>query len=146
MAGRDRCSGGAFVPDTWLTSRLAGCIPWGGVRRCGIHGCLLLAGVLMTASCGIIGAPIRVAAALTRSSVEAGRKLHRKAEAASERRKQERAGRETAKEQGATAAAEGEVMDGSVLPPLPAETGGEPDLMLNPPPPPEEPTYPALPE
>jgi len=38
-------------------------------------------------------------------------------------------------------------MDGSLLPPLPAETGGEPDLILDPPPPPpEEATYPALPE
>ena len=105
-----------------------------------------MAVVVMTTSCGIIAAPFRVAGALTRHSVLAGKKLHQNAKKASERRKEERAERKAAKEQAESGAPEDEFMDGGVLPPLPTEGGGEPDLMLDPLPPPEEATYPALPQ
>lgn len=108
----------------------------------GLLMCLLLAGVVLTTSCGLVRAPFRIVGGLTRATVEAGRKAKLKAQAKSERRKQEKEAKGTGQQQIEAA----DTMDGGVLPPLQDGMGGEPDLILEPLPPPEEATLPALPQ
>jgi hypothetical protein len=104
--------------------------------------CLLLAGVVLTASCGLVRAPFRIVGGLTRATVEAGRKAKAKAQAKSERRKLEKEAKEAKQE-----AEDAATMDGGVLPPLQDGIDGEaPELILEPLPPPEEATLPALPQ
>lgn len=102
----------------------------------------LLTVVGLTASCGLVRAPFRIAGSLTRATVEAGRKAKAKAQAKSERRKLEKEAKEAKQE-----AEDAATMDGGVLPPLQDGIDGEaPELILEPLPPPEEATLPALPE
>lgn len=108
-------------------------------RRLRFFGLLTVVG--MTTSCGLVRAPFRIVGGLTRATVEAGREAKAKAQARKERKRQEK---EAEQQQQDVAAGP---MDGGVLPPIQDGNGGEvPDLILEPLPPPEEATLPALPE
>ena len=103
---------------------------------------LLSAGVVFMTSCGLVRAPFRIVGNLTRATVEAGRKAKSKAQAKSEGRKLEKEAKEAKQE-----AEDPATMDGGVLPPLQDGIDGEaPELILEPLPPPEEATLPALPQ
>ena len=65
----------------------------------GLLMCWLLAGVVLTTSCGLVRAPFRIVGGLTRATVEAGRKAKLKAQAKSERRKQEKEAKGTGQQQ-----------------------------------------------
>jgi hypothetical protein len=104
---------------------------------------VLLTAVCLTTSCGLVRAPFRIVGGLTRATVEAGRKAKAKSQAKKERKRMEKEAEEAANQQAEDAA----TMDGGVLPPIQDENGGEvPDLILEPLPPPEEATVPALPQ
>jgi len=118
-------------------------MPLASVTFRGLQILALLTVVGLTTSCGLVRAPFRIVGSLTRATVAAGKKAKFKAQARSERRKQEKAAEEAEQQQIEAA----DTMDGGVLPPLQDGTGGEaPELMLEPLPPPEEATLPALPQ
>ena len=121
-------------------------MPLASVTFRGLQILALLTVVGLTTSCGLVRAPFRIVGSLTRATVAAGKKAKFKAKARSEQRKQEKAAEE-AKEAASQEAVDAAAMDGGVLPPLQDGTGGEaPDLILEPLPPPEEATLPALPQ
>ena len=104
---------------------------------------LLSMGVCLMTSCGLVRAPFRIVGGLTRATVEAGRKAKAKSQAKKERKRLEEEAEEAAGQQAEDAA----TMDGGLLPPIQDVNDGEvPELILEPLPPPEEATVPALPQ